>query len=54
MDPHAATISQIALSLTAGGLTTGEIAAHWEEVYGVRVGKDTIYLIIGKLTSSPP
>jgi putative transposase len=42
-------ISQIALSLTARGLTTGEIAAHLEEVYGVRVSKDTIYRIIGKV-----
>jgi transposase-like protein len=30
------------LSLTARGLTTGEIAAHFEEVYGAKVGKDTI------------
>jgi transposase-like protein len=42
-------ISQIALSLTARGLTTGEIAAHLAEVYGVRVSKDTIYRIIGKV-----
>lgn len=42
-------ISQIALSLTARGLTTGEIAAHLEEVCGVRVSKDTIYRVIGKV-----
>jgi len=35
-------IDRIVLSLTARGLTTGEVAAHFEEVYGARVGKDTI------------
>jgi putative transposase len=35
-------ISQIVLSLTARGLTTGEIAAHFEEVYGAKMSKDTI------------
>jgi transposase-like protein len=35
-------IDQIVLSLTARGLTTGEIAAHFAEVYGARVGKDTV------------
>lgn len=30
-------IDQIVLSLTARGLTTGEIAAHVEEVYGAKV-----------------
>ena len=35
-------IDQIVLSLSARGLTTGEIAAHFEEVYGARVSKDTI------------
>ncbi len=30
------------LSLTARGLTTGEIAAHFAEVYGTQVSKDTI------------
>src|SRR5690349_22178270 len=35
-------ISQIVLSLTARGLTTGEIAAHFEEVYGAKISKDTI------------
>lgn len=32
----------IVLSLTAKGLTTGEIAAHFAEVYGASVSKDTI------------
>ena len=35
-------IDQLVLSLTARGLTTGEIAAHFEEVYGARISKDTI------------
>ena len=35
-------IDQIVLSLTARGLTTGEISAHFAEVYGAGVGKDTI------------
>ena len=35
-------IDQIVLSLTARGLTTGEIAAHFDEVYGAKVSRDTI------------
>ena len=35
-------IDEIVLSLTAKGLTTGEIAAHFDEVYGATVSKDTI------------
>jgi putative transposase len=35
-------IDQIVTSLTARGLTTGEIAAHFEEVYDAKVSKDTI------------
>ena len=35
-------IDQIVLSLTARGLTTGEVSAHFAEVYGAGVGKDTI------------
>jgi transposase-like protein len=35
-------IDQIVLSLSARGLTTGEIAAHFDEVYGAKVSKDTI------------
>jgi transposase-like protein len=30
------------MSLTARGLTTGEIAAHFADVYGATVSKDTI------------
>jgi transposase-like protein len=42
-------IDQIVLSLSARGLTTGEIAAHFEEVYGAKVSKDTISRITEKV-----
>jgi transposase-like protein len=35
--------------LTARGLTTGEIAAHFQEVYGARVCKDTVSRITEKV-----
>lgn len=35
-------VDEIVLSLTARGLTTGEVAAHLAEVYGATVSKDTI------------
>ena len=35
-------VDEIVLSLTARGLTTGEIAAHFQEVYGARISKDTV------------
>lgn len=42
-------IDQLVLSLTARGLTTGEIAAHFAEVYGATVSKDTISRITDKV-----
>jgi transposase-like protein len=42
-------INQLVLSLTARGLTTGEIAAHFAEVYGATVSKDTISRITDKV-----
>jgi transposase-like protein len=42
-------IDEIVLSLTAKGLTTGEIAAHFDEVYGAKVSKDTISRITDKV-----
>lgn len=42
-------IDGIVLSLTARGLTTGEIAAHFDEVYGAKVSKDTISRITDKV-----
>ena len=35
-------IDQIVLSLTAKGLTTGEVSAHFAEIYGASVGKDQV------------
>jgi putative transposase len=42
-------IDQIVLSLTAKGLTTGEVAAHFADVYGATVSKDTISWITDKV-----
>jgi transposase-like protein len=42
-------IDQIVLSLTARGLTTGEIAAHFADIYGASVSKDTISRITDKV-----
>jgi hypothetical protein len=42
-------VDEIVLSLTARGLTTGEIAAHFHEVYGARVSKDTVSRITEKV-----
>ena len=42
-------IDEIVLSLTARGLTTGEIAAHFEEVYGAKVSRDTISRVTDKV-----
>jgi hypothetical protein len=37
------------LSLTAKGLTTGEVAAHFADIYGASVSKDTISKITDKV-----
>jgi putative transposase len=42
-------VDEIVLSLTARGLTTGEIAAHFAEVYGASISKDTISKITDKV-----
>lgn len=42
-------VDEIVLSLTAKGLTTGEIAAHFDDVYGTTVSKDTISKITDKV-----
>jgi putative transposase len=41
-------IDEIVLSLTAKGLTTGEIAAHFADIYGATVSRDTISRITDK------
>jgi putative transposase len=43
-------IDELVLSLTARGLTTGEIAAHFDDVYGATVSKDTISRITEKVS----
>ena len=42
-------IDEIVLSLTAKGLTTGEVAAHFHDIYGATVSKDTISRITDKV-----
>src|SRR4051812_36904614 len=42
-------IDEIVLSLTAKGLTTGEMSAHIADVYGATVSKDTISRITDKV-----
>lgn len=42
-------VDEIVLSLTAKGLTAGEIAAHFDDVYGAKVSKDTISRITDKI-----
>src|SRR5213082_1843928 len=42
-------VDGIVLSLSAKGLTTGEISAHLEEVYGAQVSKDTISTITDRV-----
>jgi putative transposase len=41
-------VDEIVLSLTARGLTTGEISAHFAGVYGASVSKDTVSKITDK------
>jgi transposase-like protein len=42
-------VDQIVLSLYAKGLTTGEISAHFHEIYGASVSKETISRITDKV-----
>ncbi|GAA1830338.1 hypothetical protein GCM10009772_05080 [Pseudonocardia alni subsp. carboxydivorans] len=42
-------IDGIGLSLTARGLATGDVAAHFDEAYGAKVSKDTISRIADKV-----
>ncbi|GAA3852995.1 hypothetical protein GCM10022380_83590 [Amycolatopsis tucumanensis] len=44
-------VDEIVLSLSAKGLTTGEIAAHFDDVYGAKVSKDTISRITDKVVA---
>ena len=47
-------VDKIVLSLSAKGLTTGEIAAHFDDVYGAKVSKDTISQITDKSSARWP
>jgi putative transposase len=42
-------IDGMVLSLSAKGLTTGEISAHLAEIYGASVSKDTISAITDRV-----
>jgi transposase-like protein len=42
-------VDEVVLSLYARGLTTGEIAAHFEQIYGASVSKETITRITDKV-----
>lgn len=42
-------VDQIVLSLTARGLTTGEVAAHFADAYDAQVSKDTISRVTDKV-----
>ncbi|MFB7800877.1 IS256 family transposase [Isoptericola sp. NPDC056134] len=44
-------VDELVLSLTARGLTTGEISAHFAEVYGASVSKDTVSRITHKVVA---
>lgn len=41
-------VDAVVISLYAKGLTTGEISAHFAEVYGAAIGKDTISPVHGQ------
>lgn len=42
-------VDKIVLSLYGKGLTTGQISAHFAEIYGVQVSKETISRITDKV-----
>ena len=42
-------VDQIVLSLYANGLTTGEISAHFAQIYGASVSKETVSRITDKV-----
>ncbi|MFD0786630.1 IS256 family transposase, partial [Micromonospora azadirachtae] len=44
-------VDEIVLSLYAKGMTTGEISAHFSEIYGVSVSKETISRITDKVVA---
>src|SRR5690242_5357922 len=42
-------VDEIVLSLYAEGLTTGEISAHFAEIYGASVSRETVSRITGRV-----
>jgi putative transposase len=42
-------VDQMVLSLSAKGLTHGEISAHLEEIYGAQVSKETVIRITDRV-----
>ena len=44
-------VDEIVLSLYAKGMTTGEISAHFAEIYGASVSKETISRITDKVVA---
>ena len=46
-------VEAVAISMYARGLTTGESSAHFAEVDGVSVTKDTVWRITDKPAQSP-
>jgi transposase-like protein len=44
-------VDTVVLSLVAKGLTTGEVSAHFEEVYGASLSKDTISRITDRVVT---
>jgi hypothetical protein len=42
-------VDEIVLSLYAKGLTTGEISAHFAEIYGASVSRETVSRITDKV-----
>jgi transposase-like protein len=47
-------VDEVVLSLYAKGLTTGEISAHFAEIYGASVSKETISRITDKVIVEMP
>ena len=47
-------VDEIVLSLYAKGLTTGEISAHFAEIYGASVSKETVSRITEKVVAEMP
>lgn len=44
-------VDEVVLSLYAGGLTTGEISAHFQEIYGADVSRETVSRITERVVA---